>query len=227
MAIYISAALIAVISLISGLKYADIYIHKRDETAEKSYFTPKFLVPFVLICTAFCVFSVFVMKKNQETTMDIIRYVTVICGLSLSSVTDIKLKLIPNVFCLSMIAACILEIAVSCIFFKEALVYELMSSLIGGVFGGGLLLIGRLISRNGMGMGDVKILFAAGLLLRFEKMFGLLFWGLIFSVFFGVGLMIFKKVKSSHTISMAPFFLSGAAAMNIIAFISQIVYEGV
>ncbi len=227
MLIYISASLIAVISLIIGLKYADSYIHKKDDTIEKSYFTPKFIIPFVLVCTAFCIFSVFVMKRDDESAIDIIRYVTVICGLTLSSVTDIKLKLIPNVFCLAMIGACVLEIAVSCIFFKEAIAFELISSLIGGVFGGGLLLIGRLISRNGMGMGDVKILFAAGLLLRFDKMFGLLFWGLIFSVFFGVGLMIFKKVKSSYTISMAPFFLAGAAALNIVAFISQIVYEGV
>lgn len=227
MILYISAALISVVTLIFGMKYADSYIHKKDEATEKSYFTPKFLVPFVLICTAFCVFSVFVMKKSGEAAMDIIRYVTVICGLSLSSVTDIKLKLIPNIFSLAMIVACILEIAVSCIFFNGAIAFELMSSLIGGVFGGGLLLIGRLISRNGMGMGDVKILFSAGLLLRFDKTFGLLFWGLIFSVFFGIGLMIFKKVKSSYTISMAPFFLAGTAAMNVIVFISQIIYEGV
>lgn len=226
-AVYISAVLITVAGLVVGLKYADGYIHKKDETIKKSYFTLPFVLPIVLICTAYCAFSVFTLSLEDNTKMDIIGYVTVICGLTLSSVTDIKLKLIPNVFCLAMIIAWAVELILACLLFEADLIFELLSSLIGGVFGGGLLLIGRLISKNGMGMGDVKIMFASGLLLKFDKMFGLLFWGLIFSVIFGIGLMIFKKVKASFAISMAPFFLAGAVAMNVITFITHIIYEGV
>lgn len=212
--------------LIAGTRYADYYIRQRDETFTKSFFSVRFLIPIILACGIFAIFSTISMSLNGELLTAPIRYSAVLCALTLSSITDIRLKLIPNIFSLSLIIFWVIITAIEVLLLNSDIAVAVGASLIGGVFGGGLLLIGRLISRNGMGMGDVKIMFAAGLLLRFDREFGLIFWGLLFALICGVLLMIIKKVKSSTTLCMAPFFLAGAAAANIAEFISYIVYGG-
>lgn len=229
MNIYVLCAvsfLITSAGLVAGTKYADSYIRQRDESFTKSYFSLRFLIPAVLLCGVFSIFTAFSMNLYGEAQTEPIRYAAVLCALTLSSITDLRLKLIPNIFSLSLIIFWVIETAAEVLFFNADIVAAVVSSLIGGLFGGGLLLIGRLISRNGMGMGDVKIMFAAGLLLRFDRAFGLIFWALLFALIFGVMLMIIKKVKSSTTLCMAPFFLAGAVAGNIVEFISYIIYGG-
>lgn len=218
--------LITAIGLLAGTRYADFYIRLRDESFTKPFFSFRFLVPAILACGAFAVFSTISMNQIEESQMSPIRYAAVLCVLTLSSITDIRLKLIPNVFSLSLIIFWVFETAVEVLLFNADIAVTVGASVIGGLFGGGLLFIGRLISRNGMGMGDVKIMFSAGLLLRFDRAFGLIFWALLFALICGIMLMIVKKVKSSETLCMAPFFLAGAASVNIAEFISYIVYGG-
>lgn len=218
--------LIVAAGLVAGTKYADYYIKQRDESFTKAYFSPRFLIPIIVAIGAFAVFSAISMTLSGNAQTEPIRSAAVLCALTLSSITDLRLKLIPNIFSLSLIIFWVVETIAELVFFNADIVITVGSSLVGGLFGGGLLLIGRLISRNGMGMGDVKIMFAAGLLLRFDRAFGLIFWALLFALICGILLMIIKKVKSSSTLCMAPFFLAGAIAENLAEFISYIVYGG-
>lgn len=225
--VYLTAAAVTTVGAFVGLKYTDKYISLKSENHEQKYFTPKFLIPFLTVAILYSIFSVYILNLDGEPYIDIIKYVTAICGLLLSSITDIKLKLIPNVFCVAMICVWGVETVIGWLLLNYDIGIELLASLIGGLFGGGLLLIGRLFSRNGMGMGDVKIMFSLGLLLKFDKVLGLLFWGLVFSLIFGLALILLKRAKMSSSISMAPFFLAGTVMLNIAIFISKVLYGGV
>lgn len=227
LALYIIVGILEAVGITAGMKYIDTYIHAKDEGFEKSLFLPKYIIPTAAICVGSALFSAFSMLLNGTDSVDVLKFAVVICALTLGSITDIKLKLIPNILSIAMIALWLIGTVLDILLFGADFMFEMVSSLIGGLFGGGLLLIGRLISRNGMGMGDVKIMFAVGLLLKFDRTFGLLFWALILSLVVGIGLMIFKKVKKTYTICMAPFFLSGAVISVVAEFISYMVYGGV
>ncbi|MGN0657834.1 MAG: prepilin peptidase [Ruminiclostridium sp.] len=225
--IYLASAIISISLMIVGTFYVRYYLKKRTEGVE--YGDVKTDVSFpatVLPAAAFSCLAAFFLTALGDSKAEIIRYVTAFCGLLLCSITDIKIKLIPNVLCIGLVAAWLTELLCGWLFFEENILVELTASAIGGLLGGGLLFIGRLISRSGMGMGDIKLLFGAGLLLKFDKTFGLLFWGLVFSLIYGIFLMIRKKAKAGFSICMAPFFLGGAAASVIISFISYIAYGG-
>lgn len=227
MIIYIAAAIISLAIMTLGLYYVRYYLKKKAEGDEniKADFKP-FLWAFIPITAVLaCVFA-FILTTLGESAVETIRYITAFCGLLLCSITDIKVKLIPNIICVGIIGAWLIELLVGSLFLGENITTELISSAIGALLGGGLLFIGRLISRSGMGMGDIKLMFSIGLLLKFDKTFGLLFWGLVFSLIFGVCLMIKKKEKAGLTICMAPFFFGGTAASIIISYISYIVYGG-
>lgn len=225
--LYAIIGVLVAVGITAGMKYIDVYIHTKDESFEKSLFSPKYIIPTEVICIGFTVFSAFSMLLNGASYIDVIEYAAVICALTLATITDIKLKLIPNILSIAMIAVWLLGTTLDILLFGADFFTEVVSSLIGGLFSGGLLLLGRLISKNGMGMGDVKIMFAVGLLLKFDRTLGSLFLALILSLIVGIGLMIFKKVKKTYTICMAPFFLSGAVISAVAEFISYMVYGGV
>lgn len=218
----IFAVVISVIIFAFGLQYARHYIRTRSDNT-----TLKTSVQIILL-TAFATyicFMVYSMYRMAYIPTIIARHLTAMCGLAVSAVTDIKAKLIPNLVCIVMIILWAVEIAVNVILGETNLLFELEAALIGAALGGGLLLVGRLISRNGMGMGDIKLMFAAGLLLGFDDMFGLLLWGLILSLVFSLVLIIMKKAKGSTLICMAPFFLAGEVVSQLFSFISFLSYD--
>ena len=76
----------------------------------------------------------------------------------------------------------------------------------------GFLLIGFiiLISRGGMGIGDMKLLGLFGLLLGFERTLLTFFIAVCVGSIIGIGLMLGKKRSSQHAIPFAPFLVLGA-----------------
>ena len=80
----------------------------------------------------------------------------------------------------------------------------------------------NLLSRNGMGMGDVKLMAVAGICLGINKILGLIFWSLVVSVITGIILMIAKKKTIKSSLPLAPFFLIGSLVSNALYIISGI-----
>ncbi len=132
---------------------------------------------------------------------------------------DLKLKLIPNRALLAMLIGWAVLTAGQMIA-EGWSAGVLADSILGCVIAGGIFFIGNLISRNGMGMGDVKLMAAAGLYLGFNKVMGLVFWALFLAVIVGIALMIAKKAKIKTTLPLAPFFLCGSVVSNVLYIIS-------
>lgn len=218
----ISATAISVLVYTFGLQYARHYIKNKDENVTLK--TPVQLAVLIAFAAYIC-FMTYSMCVMCYMPIIIVKHLSAMCGLAVAAVTDIKVKLIPNAVCLTLIILWALETLVDVTFFEADLLFELEASLIGAAFGAGLFLIGRLISKNGMGMGDIKLMFSTGLLLRFEDIFGLMLWGLIFSLIFSLVLIIMRKAKGSTLICMAPFFLAGEIISQLFAFLSYLSYD--
>lgn len=125
---------------------------------------------------------------------------------------DLDHQIIPDVISLPGI-----PIGFLCSFFVPWVSWQ--ESLLGIVFGGGSLLaiaLGYelLTKKEGMGLGDVKLLAMLGAFLGWTAIFPIIFIGSLLGTLVGVPLMLIKKADSKLAVPFGPF-LSAAALIHV------------
>ena len=127
----------------------------------------------------------------------------------IASVTDIKMKKIPNRVVLAMLASWALIMAPYVFVDAGMAIALIVESLLGLALGGGLFLLAYFISRKGLGGGDVKFMAAAGLFLGTGGAITTMLSGTILAALTGGAMMLLKKIGKKDTIPLAPFLFAG------------------
>jgi leader peptidase (prepilin peptidase) / N-methyltransferase len=104
-------------------------------------------------------------------------------------------------------------------------------SLLGAVTGFTLLLVIALISKGGMGMGDVKLYALLGFVLGFKLVLLSFFLSTLFGAVIGGFALIFKIVKRKQPIPFGPFIAAGTLTAyywgsDLIDIYLQFLYQG-
>ena len=129
--------------------------------------------------------------------------------------TDLQAFFIPDF--------AILSLALLTLLYRSVLIgfgiYD-PQSLAWALFGASLALAAFLflwlITRGqGMGFGDVKLVFALGLLLEWPNVVVGLFLGFVYGAVIGVSLLVMNKVRFGMAIPFAPFLLAGTVTALI------------
>lgn len=126
-----------------------------------------------------------------------------------AAVLDIKVRKIPNALVLTMMGAWVLTMTPKLFVDTENAISLLLDSAIGLAVGGGLFLLVYVVSRKGLGGGDVKFMAAAGLYLGFSGALGAMLYGSILAALTGLGLILFKKLGRKDQMPLAPFIYAG------------------
>lgn len=214
-----------VISLLTtaAIEIAGMLVVKKrfkDEVKYKPKNRNVFLIISTVVFASFGTAIPLLANAEEWTLFSILRALSVICWTYFAAVTDLKLKIIPNELIIGMLIELAVIFTAEAIFDFSGFKAVFVSSLLGGFVMGGIFLLGRVLSKGGMGMGDVKLILMCGLFLGFEDVIGMVFWALIFSIITGIILMIAKKAKLKSKLPMGPFFFAGAAVSNLIYLIS-------
>ena len=127
----------------------------------------------------------------------------------IAAVRDAYSKRIANGLVIAMLAAWATIMTPILFLDTNAAIDHLADSALGFVISGGLFLVVYLISRKGLGGGDVKFMAAAGLYLGFESALSAMLYGTILAAVTGLALILFKKIGRKDTIPLAPFLYSG------------------
>jgi len=151
----------------------------------------------LIICAA--ELSAFTLVKT--TMLIILSYIAM--------VFDIDSKRIPNDLVIIMIAGWLLLILPMIFFDTENGVILLADSLYGLLTGGGLFLLVYLLSRKGLGGGDVKFMAAAGLYLGFAETIPVILYGTVLAAIAGLILVLLKKIGRKDAMPLAPFLFIG------------------
>lgn len=215
-AAFISAGTIG----ISGMFYLKYYLKQKQaeiQEWEKKLAIPASAIFFLLTSVLMAAFT----SPQDSTVFVFLRDIILTHFLFYIAIIDYKLKLIPNKTLLVLLAICVI-ITVLQLISGENAINLLSDCVLGGIIAGGIFFIGNLISRNGMGMGDVKLMAAAGLMIGMNKIMGLIFWSLFTSLIAGLILIAAKKAKIKTAIPLAPFFLAGSVISNTLYIISGI-----
>jgi leader peptidase (prepilin peptidase)/N-methyltransferase len=125
------------------------------------------------------------------------------CILLVLAVIDLNHKLILNVIVYPAAA-----IALIISFFLPE--FDIYKGILGGAIGFAILMIPALVSRTGMGWGDVKMAGLIGLMTGYPRVFVGLLGGIILGGVSAVILIILKKKTRKDTIPFGPFLALGA-----------------
>jgi leader peptidase (prepilin peptidase)/N-methyltransferase len=128
---------------------------------------------------------------------------------------DYKLRIIPNRLLPIGIAVALVFILVESISETDNVPGRLFSSFAGLLFGGGVFALAALLSRGGVGMGDVKLFGVLGFMLEVRAVFSLIFFTLLCAAVYCVYMLASKKADMKTRVAAAPFALAGMAAAII------------
>jgi len=149
------------------------------------------------------------MQAGRSDTFVLLQHLLILLFGYIASVFDIKAKKIPNSLILVMLGVWVVTIVPKLFFDTDAAITLLVGSLLGFLIGGGLFLIVYLISRKGLGGGDVKFMAAAGLYIYYTGVLTSILYGAILAALTGLILLLLKKLGRKDSMPLAPFLYVG------------------
>ena len=155
--------------------------------------------------------ALLIMQGSRIEPFDLLwRELIIIFGY-VAAVIDIKTKKIPNKLVITMFIIWILTITPLMIVDIEWAVARLIDSIIGFLLGGGIFMVVYIISKKGLGGGDVKFMAVSGLYLGVGAVLPSIFLGTVLAALIGIILIAAKKIKRKDPIPLAPFLFVGIA----------------
>lgn len=125
------------------------------------------------------------------------------------AVKDIREKVISNQTVLALLVCWLLTMLPQLAVDIELGTQRLINAALGFLIGGALFLLVYLVSRNGLGGGDVKFMAVAGLYLGLNGILPAMLYGSILAALFGLVLILLKKIGRKDAIPLAPFLYVG------------------
>lgn len=146
----------------------------------------------------------------QYGFLKIIRYYVLIWALAVIAWIDQGSKRIPNRVLLFLLVMRTIILVLECLLYHGYWMSILMSAGTGLLFGGGMFLLCFLISRGGMGAGDVKLSAVLGYYMGGGAIFTAVFLTVLSAAIYSVIALLLKKATLKQEIPFAPFVLAGA-----------------
>ena len=153
--------------------------------------------------------AMLLLRFRDLEAYDLLRLGLVVIFGYVAALSDLKSKRIPNSLILIMLMAWPVIIIPGLFLDIDAAVGNLVDSALGFAIGGGLFLIVYLVSRKGIGGGDVKFMAVAGLYLGFDRTLPAILYGTILAALTGLALIACKKISRKDKIPLAPFLYAG------------------
>ena len=120
-------------------------------------------------------------------------------------ILDAKYMKIPNKVLLAGLVIFVGFFLYEWLALREGILPLLKEALFGLLLGGGVFLVVGLISRNGLGGGDIKLFSVLGILLTWRGVFNILFFSMLIIAVYAVILLVSKKAKKDTKLPMGPF----------------------
>ena len=210
---FIAVVLISAILAIVSAEYQDCYQKKQEFsfTAIKTHFLekPMHFIAFLVIDIAFAVLAIVFQKEKNLTLVQLPQYVIFWECVLLGAWIDFRTKKIPNPIFLLLLGVRAVGILAEMAFYSDRIFDILLSSFSGMLLGGIILLVFRLISRGGLGAGDIKLFALIGFYFGVIPMMNILFYTTFFSALTAIFLLITKKAKMKSTLALGPFAFIG------------------
>lgn len=130
---------------------------------------------------------------------------------------DIKARKIPNSWILyGFVAWVVFWLAGGLT--GAGVILDLAYSLLGAVFGGGVLLLGARLKHKGIGMGDVKLYLILGLMCSWNGVLSIMAFSLGTAALWSIAGLISGRMKGGDRLPLGPFTCFGLTASVLCGF---------
>ena len=153
--------------------------------------------------------AVYLLQAGRLDVFTLLKYEIIAVFGYIAAVGDIKTKHVPNMLVLAMLAVWICVTAFHLLFDIHSAIPMIVNSMLGFAVSGTLFLIVYLLSRKGLGGGDVKFMPAAGLYLGGSGALTAILIGTTLAALVGLALLIFKKIGRKDVFPLIPFLYAG------------------
>ncbi len=188
------------------------YIYKKRYNISKQNIC--LLVIYLLIGVAigilYKVYEYDILKSLKALT--IISVVLIVAGI------DYREKIIPNEAIIFILSIASILILINIFKNKVETLAIFIDSTVAMILGAGLFAISKAVSKNGVGMGDIKIIGALGFYLRTYALIGVLMVSLVSIAVYGMFKILTKKATTKDEIAFAPFIAFGVTTCMILGF---------
>lgn len=167
------------------------------------------LIFFMIAYLFVSVVAVIMQRKKEIDSLFLVQSLLLWDGLCCIAVIDYNIKKIPNKLLIILILIRVIGILIESLIHTQNIASNLLSSLLGMFIGGFIMLTCMLLSRGGVGAGDMKLFAIIGLYFGLSGILSIMMYSLFFAAIFSIVMLISKKAKLKSTMPMAPFILAG------------------
>jgi Flp pilus assembly protein protease CpaA len=146
---------------------------------------------------------------KTDDVMTILRSVTLISFGYIAAYLDFRIRKVPNKLVLAMLSVWVVIMSGYIILDVESAVTLLIQSLIGGAAAGFFFMMIYLVSRKGIGGGDVKLIAVMGLFMTLAKLMPMLFFSSLLTSVVSAVLLLTKRATMKTAIPLVPFLYFG------------------
>lgn len=170
-----------------------------------------------VLCVSFALAALSVCLYTPErSVLDLCRRVAFAELLLSAMIIDFKTHLIPNYLIIGSFGLWAVLSVLEFIFVRDTFNYTILAGIVGGIGCFVILYILSRLTHGGIGMGDVKLISAAGLYLGlFGAMLSLMF-SLILCAIVSAVLLITKHKNKNDSVPFGPFVFFGYMIMSIL-----------
>lgn len=136
-------------------------------------------------------------------------------GAFAAAIIDLKLRIIPNIIPLTIIAVRLLLLIYEFVH-DEMAIYSLLNSILGGGACLLVLLIADRISKGGIGMGDIKLVSSIGFMCGLFTVISVMVYSMLICAVVAIILVLLKKVTMRDQLPFGPFIYLGFTAMLLL-----------
>lgn len=131
---------------------------------------------------------------------------------------DAEKKIIPNRALLLLVGVRTVLLLAEIVCFPQLGIEIVLSAVVGLLGGGGLFLLSAVVTRKGLGMGDVKMVAVMGYYLGFAVLMSNLIITMTLTLFAGLGILLLKKQSLHAELPFAPFAAVGTIFTILMGF---------
>ncbi len=157
--------------------------------------------------------------RREYAVFDYINIVTVYVIVCILAGIDYRTKTIPNkILAVGMVIRTVLYL-VEAVLSADTIRTSLIMAVAGFLFGLLLLLLLAMLTRKGIGYGDVKLFAWLGYCVGIRDVYSILFYSALFSAAVGTYLILRKKADRKKGLPFAPAVLAGTYLVFCLSFL--------
>lgn len=167
----------------------------------------KIILPYALSVVPMAL--VWVVQKNQQDGAVLLMWEVLLAFSAYAAWEDYSEKIVRNRLVLAMLGIWVLVLVPQMFVRTEVAVFLLFSGGIGLLLSGTLFLLLYVVSRKGLGGGDVKFMAVSGLYLGAEATLPAMLIGSLLTGATGLILILLKRIGKRDTMPLVPFLYAG------------------